>query len=191
MEYILEEEEKDNKEGNENTYANASGISLAVSPWSRKYSLILPILIFRRSSKRVSRYLFVVSVCLFFPTDSSFFTSAETFRVFNPTAFQFPKVSTTTHSRAQSALYFLRAKREQKSLKEENRAREVVFLFLFLCREKSAIVLVSLCCFCELYNTHQITKAAAKRDEDGAPRIRDVNDCKRRRTRRAASQKRQ
>ena len=190
MEYILEEEEKDNKEGNENTYANASGISLAVSPWSRKYSLILPILIFR-SSKRVSRYLFVVSVCLFFPTDSSFFTSAETFRVFNPTAFQFPKVSTTTHSRAQSALYFLRAKREQKSLKEENRAREVVFLFLFLCREKSAIVLVSLCCFCELYNTHQITKAAAKRDEDGAPRIRDVNDCKRRRTRRAASQKRQ
>ena len=61
MEYILEEEEKDNKEGNENTYANASGISLAVSPWSRKYSLILPNLIFR-SSKRVSRYHFVVSV---------------------------------------------------------------------------------------------------------------------------------
>lgn len=46
MEYILEEEEKDNKEGNENTYANASGISLAVSPWSRKYSLILPILLY-------------------------------------------------------------------------------------------------------------------------------------------------
>ena len=135
MEYILEEEEKDNKEGNENTYANASGISLAVSPWSRKYSLILPILIFR-SSKRVSRYLFVVSVCLFFPTDSSFFTSAETFRVFNPTAFQFPKVSTTTHSRAQSALYFLRA-REHKSLSDgerrgqtdRQRERKVIFLF--------------------------------------------------------------
>ena len=67
MEYILEEEEKDNKEGNENTYANASGISLAVRPLSRKYSLILPILLrfFRsrtRGSRRESRYLFVVSV---------------------------------------------------------------------------------------------------------------------------------
>lgn len=63
MEYISEEEDKENKEENkESTHANASGISLAVSPWSRKYSLILPILIFR-SSKRVSRYLFVVSVC--------------------------------------------------------------------------------------------------------------------------------
>lgn len=45
MEYISEEEDKDNKEENENTHANASGISLAVRPLSRKYSLILPILL--------------------------------------------------------------------------------------------------------------------------------------------------
>ena len=47
-------EDKDNKEENENTYANASGISLAVRPLSRKYSLILPILSFR-SRKRAVR----------------------------------------------------------------------------------------------------------------------------------------
>ena len=38
-------------------------------------------------------------------------------------------------------------------------------------------------------HTHIVTKAAAKRDEDGAPRIRDDFDDERRRTRRAASQK--
>ena len=69
MEYILEEEEKDNKEGNENTYANASGISLAVRPLSRKYSLILPILLrFFRSRERGSRQGVEISfrgVCLF------------------------------------------------------------------------------------------------------------------------------
>lgn len=52
MEYISEEEDKENKEENkESTHANASGISLAVRPLSRKYSLILPILLrffFRR-----------------------------------------------------------------------------------------------------------------------------------------------
>lgn len=70
MEYISEEEEdnKENKEENkESTHANASGISLAVRPLSRKYSLILPILLrFFRSRERgvrESRYLFVVSVC--------------------------------------------------------------------------------------------------------------------------------
>ena len=71
MEYISEEEEdnKEKKEENkkESTHANASGISLAVRPLSRKYSLILPILLrfFRsrtRGSRRESRYLFVVSV---------------------------------------------------------------------------------------------------------------------------------
>ena len=74
MEYISEEEEdnKEKKEENkkESTHANASGISLAVRPLSRKYSLILPILLrfFRsrtRGSRRESRYLFVVSVCSF------------------------------------------------------------------------------------------------------------------------------
>lgn len=70
MEYISEEEEdnKENKEENkkESTHANASGISLAVRPLSRKYSLILPILLrfFRSRTRgvRESRYLFVVSV---------------------------------------------------------------------------------------------------------------------------------
>lgn len=68
MEYISEEEEDtENKEENkESTHANASGISLAVRPLSRKYSLILPILLrFFRSRERGvsgSRYLFVVSV---------------------------------------------------------------------------------------------------------------------------------
>ena len=51
MEYISEEEDKENKES---THANASGISLAVRPLSRKYSLILPILSFR-SRKRAVR----------------------------------------------------------------------------------------------------------------------------------------
>jgi hypothetical protein len=55
MEYISEEEDKENKEENkESTHANASGISLAVRPLSRKYSLILPILSFR-SRKRAVR----------------------------------------------------------------------------------------------------------------------------------------
>ena len=47
MEYISQEEEDtENKEENkESTHANASGISLAVRPLSRKYSLILPILL--------------------------------------------------------------------------------------------------------------------------------------------------
>ena len=51
MEYILEEEDKEDfkEEENENTHANASEISLAVRPWLKKYSSILPILIFRRS----------------------------------------------------------------------------------------------------------------------------------------------
>jgi uncharacterized membrane protein len=64
MEYISEEEDKENKEENkESTHANASGISLAVRPLSRKYSLILPILSFRsRREESGSRYLFVVSV---------------------------------------------------------------------------------------------------------------------------------
>jgi hypothetical protein len=54
MEYISEEEEEDTEneeENKESTHANASGISLAVRPLSRKYSLILPILLrffFRR-----------------------------------------------------------------------------------------------------------------------------------------------
>jgi len=58
MEYISEEEDnKENKEENkESTHANASGISLAVRPLSRKYSLILPILLrFFRSRERGSR----------------------------------------------------------------------------------------------------------------------------------------
>lgn len=58
MEYISEEEDnKENKEENkESTHANASGISLAVRPLSRKYSLILPILLrFFRSRTRGSR----------------------------------------------------------------------------------------------------------------------------------------
>ena len=59
MEYISEEEEdnKEKKEENkESTHANASGISLAVRPLSRKYSLILPILLrFFRSRERGSR----------------------------------------------------------------------------------------------------------------------------------------
>lgn len=130
----------------------------------------------------------MVSVC------SRFFFALK-FRVFNPSLFETnfrTLLRENTFARAKRSLLFTRKKRTKVSERREQTTREVVFLlFLFLRREKSAIVLVSLCCFCELYNTHQITKAAAKRDEDGAPRIRDVNDCKRRRTRRAASQKRQ
>ena len=53
MEYISEEEDntENEEENKESTHANASGISLAVRPLSRKYSLILPILLrffFRR-----------------------------------------------------------------------------------------------------------------------------------------------
>lgn len=69
MEYISEEEDKENKEENkESTHANASGISLAVRPWSRKYSLILPILSFR-SRKRVVAvdiFLWCLPVLVFF-----------------------------------------------------------------------------------------------------------------------------
>ena len=73
MEYISQEEEDntENKEENkESTHANASGISLAVRPLSRKYSLILPILLrFFRSRERGSRQGVEISfrgVCLFF-----------------------------------------------------------------------------------------------------------------------------
>jgi len=64
MEYILEEEDKEDfkEEENENTHANASGISLAVRPWLKKYSLILPILIFRSRRVVVVDIFFVVSV---------------------------------------------------------------------------------------------------------------------------------
>jgi len=71
MEYISEEEEEEDteneEENKESTHANASGISLAVRPLSRKYSSILPILLrfFRSLCERGvsgSRYLFEVSV---------------------------------------------------------------------------------------------------------------------------------
>ena len=116
MEYISEEEDKDNKEENEDTHANASGISLAVRPWSRKYSLILPILSFR-SRKRVvvvDIFLWCLSVLVFF--------FAFKFRVFNPTAFLTRPISANyEHICAQSALYFLHAQEENKSLSDRER----------------------------------------------------------------------
>jgi hypothetical protein len=69
MEYISEEEDKENKEENkESTHANASGISLAVRPLSRKYSLILPILLrfFRRRERGVSQGVDIFLWCLSF-----------------------------------------------------------------------------------------------------------------------------
>ena len=65
MEYISEEEDKENKES---THANASGISLAVRPLSRKYSLILPILLrfFRSRTRGVSGSRDIFSWCLSF-----------------------------------------------------------------------------------------------------------------------------
>ena len=75
MEYISEEEDntENEEENKESTHANASGISLAVRPLSRKYSLILPILLrffFRRRERGVSQG---VDIFLWWLSFSSFF----------------------------------------------------------------------------------------------------------------------
>ena len=79
MEYILEEEDKEDfkEEENENTHANASGISLAVSPWSRKYSLILPILIFRSSKIVAVVDIFLWCLSVVFPNRRILFQRLE------------------------------------------------------------------------------------------------------------------
>ena len=76
MEYILEEEDKEDfkEEENENTNAKVSGVSGAVRPWIKKYSLILPILIFRSRRIVVVDIFFVVSVWSVF---SPFFLALE------------------------------------------------------------------------------------------------------------------
>jgi hypothetical protein len=74
MEYISEEEDntENEEENKESTHANASGISLAVRPLSRKYSLILPILLrfFRSRERGVSQG---VDIFLWWLSFSSFF----------------------------------------------------------------------------------------------------------------------
>jgi len=80
MEYVLEDNKEDQEEDqkeNENTYANASGISLAVSPWSRKYSLILPILIFRSSKIVAVVDIFLWCLSVVFPNRRILFQRLE------------------------------------------------------------------------------------------------------------------